>query len=125
MIRAGKKLKIIGRAGVGVDNIDVTAATERGVIVVNSPEGNTASAAEHTIALMMSLSRMIPAADQSLKAGKWERNKFIGSELFNKTLGVIGLGKVGNRVAQSALALGMKVLVFDPLISAERASQLN
>jgi D-3-phosphoglycerate dehydrogenase len=125
VIRAGKKLKIIGRAGVGVDNIDITVATECGVLVVNSPEGNTASAAEHTIALMMSLSRMIPAADQSLKAGKWERNKFVGSELFNKTLGVIGLGKVGNRVAQTAIALGMKVLVFDPLISSDRASQMN
>ncbi len=125
VIRAGKKLKIIGRAGVGVDNIDVGVATECGVIVVNSPEGNTASAAEHTVALMMSLSRMIPAADASLKQGKWERNKFIGSELFNKTLGVIGLGKVGGRVAQAGLALGMKVIVFDPLISAERAAALH
>ncbi|HEY9684060.1 MAG TPA: phosphoglycerate dehydrogenase [Oculatellaceae cyanobacterium] len=125
VIRAGKKLKIIGRAGVGVDNIDVGTATECGVIVVNSPEGNTASAAEHTVALMMALSRMIPAADQSLKSGKWERNKFIGSELFNKTLGVIGLGKVGGRVAQAALALGMKVIVYDPLISAERAASLH
>jgi D-3-phosphoglycerate dehydrogenase / 2-oxoglutarate reductase len=125
VIRAGKKLKIIGRAGVGVDNIDVAVATECGVLVVNSPEGNTASAAEHTVALMMSLSRMIPAADQSLKSGKWERNKYIGSELFNKTLGVIGLGKVGTRVAQAGQGLGMKIIVFDPLITAERASQLN
>jgi D-3-phosphoglycerate dehydrogenase / 2-oxoglutarate reductase len=125
VIRAGKKLKVIGRAGVGVDNIDVPIATECGVLVINSPEGNTASAAEHTVALMLSLSRMIPAADQSLKAGKWERNKFIGSELFNKTLGVIGLGKVGGRVAHTAQALGMKVIVHDPLMSAERAIQLN
>jgi D-3-phosphoglycerate dehydrogenase len=125
VIRAGKKLKIIGRAGVGVDNIDVAVATECGVLVVNSPEGNTASAAEHTVALMMALSRMIPAADQSLKSGKWERNKYIGSELFNKTLGVIGLGKVGTRVAQAGQGLGMKIIVFDPLITAERASQLN
>jgi D-3-phosphoglycerate dehydrogenase len=125
VIRAGKKLKIIGRAGVGVDNIDVAVATECGVLVVNSPEGNTASAAEHTVALMMSLSRMIPAADQSLKSGKWERNKFIGSELFNKTLGVIGLGKVGTRVAQAGQALGMKIIVFDPLITPERSAQLN
>jgi D-3-phosphoglycerate dehydrogenase / 2-oxoglutarate reductase len=125
VIRAGKKLKVIGRAGVGVDNIDVPIATECGVLVINSPEGNTASAAEHTVALMLSLSRMIPAADQSLKGGKWERNKFIGSELFNKTLGVIGLGKVGGRVAQTAQALGMKVIVHDPLISAERAASLN
>jgi D-3-phosphoglycerate dehydrogenase len=125
VIRAGKKLKIIGRAGVGVDNIDVAIATECGVLVVNSPEGNTASAAEHTVALMMSLSRMIPAADQSLKSGKWERNKYIGSELFNKTLGVIGLGKVGTRVAQAGQALGMKIIVFDPLITPERSAQLN
>ncbi len=125
VIRAGKKLKVIGRAGVGVDNIDVPVATECGVLVINSPEGNTASAAEHTVALMLALSRMIPAADQSLKGGKWERNKFIGTELFNKTLGVIGLGKVGGRVAQTAQALGMKVLVHDPLIGAEKAGQLN
>jgi D-3-phosphoglycerate dehydrogenase len=125
VIRAGKKLKIIGRAGVGVDNIDVGVATECGVLVVNSPEGNTASAAEHTVALMMALSRMIPAADQSLKSGKWERNKFIGSELFNKTLGVIGLGKVGTRVAQAGQGMGMKIIVFDPLITPERAAQLN
>jgi D-3-phosphoglycerate dehydrogenase len=125
VIRAGKKLKVIGRAGVGVDNIDVPAATECGVLVINSPEGNTASAAEHTVALMLALSRMIPAADNSIKSGKWERNKFIGAELFNKTLGIIGLGKVGGRVAQAAQALGMKILVHDPLISSEKAAQMN
>ncbi|MDR3615690.1 MAG: phosphoglycerate dehydrogenase [Candidatus Obscuribacterales bacterium] len=125
VIKAGKKLKAIGRAGVGVDNIDVPVATECGILVLNSPEGNTASAAEHTVALMMSLSRMIPAADLSMKAGKWERSKFTGSELFNKTLGVIGLGKVGGRVAHTAQALGMKVIVHDPLVSAEKAAKLN
>jgi D-3-phosphoglycerate dehydrogenase len=125
VIKRGKKLKAVGRAGVGVDNIDITAATEAGILVLNSPEGNTASAAEHTIALMFALARKIPAADVSLKSGAWERNKFMGCELFNKTLGVIGLGKVGSRVAHAAQALGMKVLVFDPLISAERAQQLN
>jgi D-3-phosphoglycerate dehydrogenase len=125
VIRAGKQLKVVGRAGVGVDNIDLPAATEAGVLVVNSPEGNTASAAEQTLALMFSLARMIPAADQSVKAGAWERNRFVGSELFNKTLGVIGLGKIGSRVAQAAQAVGMKVIVYDPLVSAERAAQLS
>lgn len=125
VLKRGKKLRVVGRAGVGVDNIDITAATEAGILVINSPEGNTASAAEHTMALMFSLSRLVPAADSSMKAGKWERNKFMGCELFNKTLGVIGLGKVGGRVAHTAQALGMKVIVFDPLINADRAAQLN
>ncbi len=125
VIKAGKKLKVIGRAGVGVDNIDVSTATECGIVVLNSPEGNTASAAEHTIALMMSLARHIPAADRSLKSGAWERHNFVGSELFNKTLAVIGMGKVGYRVAQSALALGMKVITYDPFITPEKAAELN
>lgn len=125
VIKRGSKLKVIGRAGVGVDNIDVKAATEAGVLVVNSPEGNTASAAEHTLALMFALARNIPSADASMKAGAWERSKFLGVELFNKTLGVIGFGKIGSRVAAAALALGMKVIVYDPFISEERARQLN
>lgn len=125
VIERGTKLKVIGRAGVGVDNIDVKSATEQGVLVVNSPEGNTASAAEHTLALMFSLARNVPAADASMKAGQWERSQFMGVELFNKVLGVIGLGKIGGRVAAAALALGMKVLVYDPFISEERAKQLN
>jgi D-3-phosphoglycerate dehydrogenase len=125
VIQSGKRLKLVGRAGVGVDNIDLTAATEAGILVVNSPEGNTASAAEHAVALMFSLARQIPAADASMKAGKWDRSKFLGSELFNKTLGVVGLGKVGSRVAQAGQAVGMKVIGYDPLISAERAEQLN
>lgn len=125
VVKKGQKLRVIGRAGVGVDNIDIHAATEAGVLVVNSPEGNTASAAEHTVALMMSMARMVAAADQSMKAGKWERSKFMGCEVFNKTLGVIGLGKVGGRVAHTAQALGMKVIVYDPFITAERAAELN
>lgn len=125
VIKAGKQLKVIGRAGVGVDNIDINVATECGILVINSPEGNTASAAEHTVALMLALSRYVAPADKSLKSGKWERNKFLGAELFNKTLAVIGLGKVGNRVAQVAQALGMKILVYDPLISAEKIAKLN
>ncbi len=125
VVKKGTRLKVIGRAGVGVDNIDVRAATEAGVLVVNSPEGNTASAAEHTLALMLGLARNLPSADASMKNGLWERSKFMGVELFNKTLGVIGLGKIGSRVAQAALSMGMKVLVYDPFISEERARQLN
>ena len=125
VILAGNKLKVIGRAGVGVDNIDLKAASEKGILVLNSPEGNTASAAEHTVALMLSLARNVSAADASMKSGKWERSKFTGVELFNKTLGIIGLGKIGTRVANTALSLGMKVIVHDPFISAERARELN
>ena len=125
VLAAGGNLKVVGRAGVGVDNIDVETATAKGILVINSPEGNTASAAEHTLALMLSLARLVPQADASMKAGKWERSKYTGSELFNKTLGVIGLGKVGSRVAQACLALGMKVLVYDPMVSKEKAHSLN
>lgn len=120
-----KKLKIVGRAGVGVDNIDLAAATESGVLVINSPEGNTASAAELTVALMMALVRQIPVADKSVKAGAWERSKFMGSELFNKTLGIVGLGKIGSRVAQAAQAMGMKVIAYDPFMTPERAQKLD
>jgi D-3-phosphoglycerate dehydrogenase len=125
VIQASKRLKLVGRAGVGVDNIDLQAATEAGVLVINSPEGNTASAAEHAVALLFALARQVPTADASMKQGKWDRNKFLGCELFNKTLGLVGLGKVGSRVAQAAQAVGMKVIGYDPLISAERAQQLN
>lgn len=125
VLKAGKKLKVVGRAGVGVDNIDTNAATECGVVVLNSPEGNTASAAEHALALMMSLARQIPAADQSMKSGAWERKKFIGTELFNKTLAVLGMGKVGSRVAATGIALGMKVIIYDPFVTAERAAEMN
>ena len=119
VIEAGKNLKIIGRAGVGVDNIDVNAATQKGIIVVNSPDGNTHAAAEHTIAMMMAMSRNIPAADSSVKQGLWERSKFTGVEVYNKTLGIIGLGKIGSHVANVALSLGMKVVVFDPYSNPE------
>jgi D-3-phosphoglycerate dehydrogenase len=112
-------LKIIGRAGVGVDNIDVAAATEKGIVVVNSPDGNTVAAAEHTLAMMMALSRHIPAACESARQGKWEKTKFKGNELFGKTLGIIGFGKIGHHVAHVALALGMKVVVSDPFAARE------
>lgn len=125
VINAGKKLKIIGRAGVGVDNIDVNAATERGIIVVNAPEGNTISAAEHTIAMMMSMSRNIPQANASLKSRKWDRKKFMGVEVRGKTLGVVGLGRIGSEVTKRALGMEMIILAYDPFISAERAKDLG
>jgi D-3-phosphoglycerate dehydrogenase len=109
IIEAGKKLLIIGRAGVGVDNIDLEAATRFGIMVVNAPTGNTISAAEHAVALMLSLARHIPNANFALKAGKWERSKFTGTEVRGKTLGVIGLGNVGSAVARRARGLEMKV----------------
>jgi len=118
-----KEMKIIGRAGVGVDNVDLNAATEKGIIVVNSPEGNTTAAAEHTIAMMMSLARLIPVADASLKKGEWKRSSFMGFELFNKTFGVVGLGKIGTRVAKIAQAIGMKIIAYDPFVDKEIVSK--
>ncbi|MFZ2070425.1 MAG: phosphoglycerate dehydrogenase [Halobacteriota archaeon] len=125
LIDAGSRLKVIGRAGVGVDNIDVTSATERGILVVNAPEANTISAAEHTIGLLLSLSRNIPAANVSLKSGKWERKKYMGEEVNSKILGIIGLGRVGNEVAKRAKGLGMRVVAYDPFISQEKARELG
>ncbi len=124
VITAGKKLKIIGRAGVGVDNIDVNAATQRGIIVVNAPEGNTISAAEHTIALMLAMSRNIPQATASLKSKKWERKKFMGVEVRGKVLGIIGIGRIGAEVAKRAQGMEMNILAYDPFISQERANEL-
>lgn len=125
IIEAANNLKIIGRAGVGVDNVDVPAATRKGIVVVNSPEGNTIAAAEHALAMMLSLSRHTPDANQSLKSGKWQRKEFMGVEVYKKTLGVVGLGKIGSHVATVAKAMGMKLLAFDPFISIERADQLG
>ena len=125
VIEAGQNLKIIGRAGVGVDNVDVPAATRRGIVVVNSPEGNTIAAAEHALAMMLSLSRHIPAADKSVKEGRWDRKAFLGVEVYKKTLGVVGLGKIGSHVATVARAMGMKLIAYDPFISSERAEQLG
>lgn len=119
ILEAGKNLKIVGRAGVGVDNVDIEAATQNGIIVVNSPDGNTNAAAEHTLALMLAMSRNIPVAAASAKEGKWERSKFTGVEVFGKTLGIIGFGKIGSHVATVALALGMNVIVSDPYTSKE------
>jgi len=125
IIEAGKQLKIIGRAGVGVDNVDVPAATRQGIVVVNSPEGNTIAAAEHALAMMLSLSRHIPEANQSVKNSQWDRKRFIGAEVYKKTIGVVGLGKIGSHVATVARSMGMKLLAYDPFISLERADQLG
>ncbi len=125
ILDAGTKLKIVGRAGIGVDNIDQEAATRRGVIVMNAPQGNVASAAEHTFALIMASARNIAAADASVRAGKWERTKYLGVELETKTLGIVGLGKIGGLLSQYAKAFRMRVIAADPLVTRERAAQLG
>lgn len=125
VIAAAERLKVIARAGVGVDNIAVDAATQRGIIVVNSPEGNTMAAAEQTIALLFALARNTPQAYRSVKAGKWERSRFMGVELYNKVLGVVGLGKIGRHVAQRARGLEMRVMVSDPYVTTEHAQRLG
>jgi D-3-phosphoglycerate dehydrogenase len=121
----GGKLKVIGRAGIGVDNVDVPAATSNGVVVMNTPYGNSITTAEHTIAMMMTLSRQIPSANASTHAGKWEKSKYMGQELFGKTLGVIGCGNIGAIVADRAIGLKMKVIAFDPFLSADRAVEIG
>ena len=125
VIEAGRKLRVVGRAGVGVDNIDVPAATRRGIVVVNAPRGNIVAAAEHTMALLFALARWVPQADASVKRGEWTRSKFIGSEIRGKTLGVIGLGNVGSEVAKRAHGLEMDVIAYDPIVSVERAELFN
>ncbi|MFN2579006.1 MAG: phosphoglycerate dehydrogenase [Pyrinomonadaceae bacterium] len=125
LVEAARSLRVIGRAGVGVDNIDVGAATACGIVVMNAPDGNTITTAEHTIALLVALARRVPQANTSLKSGKWERKNFIGTELLGKTLGIIGLGRIGRAVADRARALGMKILAFDPFIAPERARDLE
>ncbi len=125
VILAAEKLRIIGRAGVGVDNVDVPSATQRGVLVVNSPGGNTIAAAEHALALLLSLSRHVAQAHGSVMAGNWDRKKYVGNELYKKVLGVVGLGKIGSHVAKVANAMGMDVIAYDPFISADRAQQMQ
>ena len=122
VLAAAKRLKVVARAGVGVDNINVEAATQHGVIVVNSPSGNIVAAAEHTIALLMSVARNVPGGDRSLRSGGWERSKFVGTEVGGKTLGIIGLGKVGLKVARMGVGLGMKVVALDPYASPQIAA---
>jgi len=125
LIELGSKLKVIGRAGVGVNNVDVTAATKRGIIVVNAPQSNVVTAAEHTMALMLSLARKIPQAHASLTAHKWERSKFNGIEVYEKTLGIVGFGRIGQLVAQRARGFGMYVVAYDPYVSADRYRELG
>src|SRR5213594_1397410 len=125
VIDAGKKLRVIGRAGVGVDNVDVEAATRRGIIVMNTPGGNTISTAEHTFSMLMALARKIPQAHATVKAGQWDRKSFEGVELYNKTLGIIGMGRIGTEVARRAIAFGMRVLAYDPFLSLSRAKALQ
>ena len=125
VLAAATRLKVVGRAGIGVDNIDVRAATAKGVIVMNTPFGNSITTAEHAISLMMALARQIPEADRSTQAGKWEKSKFMGVEMFSKTLGVIGCGNIGSIVAERAIGLKMKVVAYDPFLSEERAMELG
>jgi D-3-phosphoglycerate dehydrogenase len=125
VLAAATRLRVVGRAGIGVDNIDVRAATAKGVIVMNTPFGNSITTAEHAVSLMMALARQIPEADRSTQAGKWEKSKFMGVELYSKTLGVIGCGNIGSIVADRAIGLKMKVVAYDPFLSEERAMELG
>ena len=125
VIECASRLKVIGRPGVGLDNVDVEAATKRGIIVMNTPEGNTISTAELTFGLLLSIARNIPSAVNSVKMRKWERGRFVGRELYNKTLGIIGLGRIGAEVARRALSFGMRILVYDPYVSLERAKKME
>lgn len=125
ILEAADKLRVIGRAGVGLDNVDLKAATKRGIVAMNTPVGNTTSTAEHTMSLILSLARRIPQACASLKSGKWERSKFDGVELYGKTLGIIGLGRIGSTVGRMAKSFGMKVIAYDPYLSAEVAAKMG
>lgn len=125
VIDAAPKLKVVGRAGVGVDNVDVEAATLRGIVVMNTPSGNTISTAELTFSMLMALARKIPQANMSMKEGKWDRKAFSGVELYNKTLGILGMGRIGSEVAKRAIAFGMRVLAYDPYLTVARAKALQ
>ncbi len=125
VLRAGTRLRVVGRAGVGVDNIDVAVATQRGVVVMNTPSGNAVTTAEHAIAMMLALVRQVPAADASMRAGKWEKERFVGTELAGKTLGIIGCGNIGSIVAERAHGLKMKVVTYDPYLSPARAIDMG
>jgi D-3-phosphoglycerate dehydrogenase / 2-oxoglutarate reductase len=125
VLSAGAKLRVVGRAGVGVDNVDVEAATRRGIVVLNAPGGNTVSTAEHAFSLLLSVARKIPQADATLRAGKWDRKNLEGVELYNKTLGIIGMGRIGSELSRRAIAFGMRVIAYDPYLSATRARSLQ
>src|SRR5216110_1088428 len=124
VLEQAKRLKVIGRAGIGVDNVDIPAATAKGIIVMNTPFGNSITTAEHAITLMLALARQIPQADASTQAGKWEKNRFMGVEITGKTLGINGCGNIGSIVADRAHGLRMRVIAYDPFLSPERARQL-
>ncbi|HEY4939479.1 MAG TPA: NAD(P)-dependent oxidoreductase, partial [Actinomycetota bacterium] len=125
VLDAGARLKVVGRAGVGVDNIDVEHATRRGIMVVNAPRGNIIAAAEHAVGLILALARNIPQADASVRRGEWQRSKYTGVEIRGKTLGIVGLGNIGSEVAKRAQGLEMEVIAFDPAVPRERAEQFN
>jgi D-3-phosphoglycerate dehydrogenase len=125
ILEAATNLKVVGRAGIGVDNVDIPAASSKGVVVMNTPFGNSITTAEHAIALLFALARDIPEADKSTQEGKWEKNRFMGVEVTNKTLGLIGAGNIGSIVADRALGLRMKVVAFDPFLTPERAVELG
>src|SRR6184192_3645916 len=125
IVNAGTRLRVIGRAGVGVDNVDVDTATRRGVIVMNAPGGNTISTAEHAFSLLLCVARKIPAADAMIHGGSWNRKNLEGVELYNKTLGIIGMGRIGSELSRRAIAFGMRVLASDPYLSATRARSLQ
>src|SRR5689334_8091340 len=125
VIEAAPKLRVVGRAGVGVDNVDVDAATQRGIVVMNTPSGNTISTAELTFSMLMALARKIPQAHMSMKEGKWDRKAFSGVELYNKTLGILGMGRIGSEVARRAIAFGMRVLAYDPFLTMSRAKAMQ
>src|SRR6187399_1555942 len=125
ILNAGTKLRVVGRAGVGVDNVDVETATRRGVIVMNTPGGNTVSTAEHAFSLLLCAARKLPQADAMVRGGKWSRKEFQGVELCNKSLGIIGMGRIGSELSRRAIAFGMRVLAFDPYLSATRARALQ
>ena len=119
LLEAGKRLKVVGRAGIGVDNIDVPAATERGIVVINTPDANATTTAELTVGHLLSISRKLPQADRSLREGRWDRKSFVGTELAGKTLGIIGFGTIGRLVAARAIGLRMSVLAHDPFVNTE------
>src|SRR6202048_4216405 len=125
ILNAGTRLRVVGRAGVGVDNVDVETATRRGIIVLNAPGGNTVSTAEHTFSLLLSVARKIPQADASMRGKSWDRKNFEGIELYDKTLGVIGMGRIGSELSRRAIAFGMRVIAYDPYLSATRARTLQ
>src|SRR5215470_2447337 len=125
LLETAQRLEVVGRAGIGVDNVEAPAATQRAVVVMNTPHGNAVTTAEHAIALMFALARQLPAADHSTQAGKWEKSRFMGVELAGKTLGIIGCGNIGTIVADRAHGLHMKVVAYDPFLSAERARGLS